>query len=356
MDKKEEEYKKAVANSILISVNRKQIYPTPFPPHTLTFAYGEQKYDKILTELNSTDQILKLKVLKELSEDMVDSLLIIKSIKAQLHTALIKLFNEQSVDHRYLATYTVSKMCNCNEGRIALVENVRDFVLLLSDSEEKIRINGYNSLISLSEFRDECEKVVSNNVIEVIIDKLVFEKSKEVMKCILKLLNNLSKSEQSIVRLLKTSVITRLNSHVQSQDKDISFLAVMNLYNISCKYEGKQAIFSEKSIAILCKLINEEHLQWMILKLLASMANKKAGKKELIANGTYKTVIDILAKPFDNKTVLFALQLISVLAEHPEGRKFYLTKLPNIEKLLNTDELIIKSNAETAIKVINWQP
>jgi hypothetical protein len=110
-----------MSNDVRISLHRNQINPKLFPEHTLTFAYGDIKFEKLNTHLTDSDMVPKLKALKELSEDMVDAILVIKAVQTGIPSSLIKLFSETSVDHRYLATYTVSKMCNSNEGRLTFI-------------------------------------------------------------------------------------------------------------------------------------------------------------------------------------------------------------------------------------------
>jgi hypothetical protein len=52
-----------------ISFHRNQINPEPHPKSTLTFAYGDQKYHKMTSEMQSTDDVLRKKVLVEINED-----------------------------------------------------------------------------------------------------------------------------------------------------------------------------------------------------------------------------------------------------------------------------------------------
>jgi len=151
-------------------------------------------------------------------------------------------------------------MCACLDGAQSFIECIGDFVSLLSDSEETVRINGYVALIKMSEFLDIRENVVQMNVIEVLIDKLVFEKSDIVMKHILILLGILCDTATSLQRLLKTSVISRLKGHIKSKNMSVAFNAIHVIYYISCKHEGKKAIFKDDMIPILFPLINEADL------------------------------------------------------------------------------------------------
>ncbi len=56
-------------NARFISFHRNQINPELLPESTLTFAYGDQKYEKMSREMAGADSILRTKVLIEVNED-----------------------------------------------------------------------------------------------------------------------------------------------------------------------------------------------------------------------------------------------------------------------------------------------
>ena len=52
-----------------ISFHRNQINPEPHPKSTLTFAYGDIRYEKMQKEMAGTDNKLRTKILIEINED-----------------------------------------------------------------------------------------------------------------------------------------------------------------------------------------------------------------------------------------------------------------------------------------------
>ena len=58
-----------LSHSRFISFHRNQINPEPLDRSALTFAYGDQKYEKFVRELSGTDDVLRTKVLIEINED-----------------------------------------------------------------------------------------------------------------------------------------------------------------------------------------------------------------------------------------------------------------------------------------------
>jgi hypothetical protein len=59
-----------LTNDELIAAHRAQINPVPFPEHCLTFAHDVFRYDKMRQELETSDDILRRKILIEINEDL----------------------------------------------------------------------------------------------------------------------------------------------------------------------------------------------------------------------------------------------------------------------------------------------
>jgi hypothetical protein len=58
-----------LSNDRIISFHRSRPDYQPPPDNTLMFAYGDRRYEKFTYELTFVSNVLKLKILKELSED-----------------------------------------------------------------------------------------------------------------------------------------------------------------------------------------------------------------------------------------------------------------------------------------------
>lgn len=59
-----------LSNDRLIGAHRKKLDYVPSPADTLQFAYGDRRYEKMTSETYYQSDILKIKTLKEINEDL----------------------------------------------------------------------------------------------------------------------------------------------------------------------------------------------------------------------------------------------------------------------------------------------
>jgi hypothetical protein len=81
-----------LSNSQFIAYHRNQPNPEPLPQSTLTFAYGEFKYNKMCAEMTSEDDVLIEKVLKEINEDFHQADKINFALTSGILTEIVRCF------------------------------------------------------------------------------------------------------------------------------------------------------------------------------------------------------------------------------------------------------------------------
>lgn len=112
------------------------------------------------------------------------------------------------------------------------------------------------------------------------IDKLVVEKNQKILILILTLLRILNEGELAPMVIQGTDAITRLNSHLKSQDFQIRELAAVNLGSISYNTVGKEQCIEDGSIHPLCDMLTDKisQVRTAATRALVSLSQYKEGK------------------------------------------------------------------------------
>ena len=222
-------------NARFISYHRNQINPELLPESTLTFAYGDLKYEKLSRELSGTDSILRTKVLIEVNEDFHQADKLNFALESDILKQLVRCFTERQDIIRELASHAVLKVASTERGREILVQQgiIRDVRRLFDDEVVRIRHNAYACLINLGQFTYGVDSVIEFEIVPVLVDKLILEKEQEILILILQLMKILAEGEKAPDILLATPVLARLNTHLASKNAEIRELAALNLGSIS---------------------------------------------------------------------------------------------------------------------------
>ena len=149
---------------------------------------------------------------------------------------------EQDDTIRELASSAMMKIANTEKGRVTLVSSrtIAIVVNLFDDPVCQIRHNAYNCLINLSQYIYGITSIIDNDVLRVLVEKLVTEREDIILCLILKLINMLLEGDLATSLLLNTPVLERLNMHTTSQNWEIRKLAAENIGSISYNVVGKE--------------------------------------------------------------------------------------------------------------------
>lgn len=206
----------------------KNDYEDP-PENTLRFAYEDGRHEKMAHELKYNDDILKLKVLKEVNEDLRDPIKILRAINTSdlIHMLVYHLENKND-EIRRLASQAMKEICSVYRGREQILVNdyIKNLAKLVDDVIPIIRLNIYESLYNLSEHVDGTDGVLKNNILEILVDKLLEEKEEDILLVILQLMKRLLYGEGAVPRILKTQAITRLMILLEKNNELVSINGV----------------------------------------------------------------------------------------------------------------------------------
>jgi len=129
---------------------------------------------------------------------------------------------------------------------LAIVANLFD------DEETQIRHNAYTCHINLAQFIYGINSIIDNDILRILVDKLVAEREDMILILILRLLNILLEGDLATSLLLNTPVLERLNEHLGAANWEIRKLAAENLGSISYNEMGKMSTIEAESIYPLC--------------------------------------------------------------------------------------------------------
>lgn len=154
----------------------------------MTFAYGNQKYDKMTREMSGTDDVLRRKVLIEINEDFHQADKINFALTSStLLKELVKCLVEKDEVIRELASRALLQVASTEHGRDTLISQqiVKDVRKLFDDHEIQIRENAYKCLINLAQYTHGVDSVIDFEIPTVLVDKLILEKEEEILVLIL---------------------------------------------------------------------------------------------------------------------------------------------------------------------------
>jgi hypothetical protein len=248
-----------LSNSQFIAYHRNQPNPEPLPQSTLTFAYGEFKYNKMCAEMTSEDDVLIEKVLKEINEDFHQADKINFALTSGILTEIVRCFQHKDNSIRELASHAVLLCCTTELGRVTCVENklIKVIAELFDDVVVQIRHNAYSALINLADFTYGVKSVIDKDILPTLVDKLVAEREEEILILVLRLLNILLEGELATGLVLNTHILQRLNDHLKSGNWNIRQLASESLGSISFDEVGKLATLEAGSVEGLCVMLTD---------------------------------------------------------------------------------------------------
>mmetsp|Transcript_24419 Transcript_24419/g.24141 ORF Transcript_24419/g.24141 Transcript_24419/m.24141 type:complete len:251 (+) Transcript_24419:128-880(+) len=245
----------------------------------------------------------------------------------------------------------------CGKRLLISEEIVKDLAVLFDDSIEKIRSNAYEAMLYLSEQREGCEGVVNAGILEILVDKLISEKTERILVLTLRLIQQLLGVEQGQVRALNTPIISRIKKLCESVSSELRRLSCELLAAIGFAYPGKKRVIEQGCVGALAELLFDSisEVRASALLALACLTIEKTAKVELI-EGQYLERIALMLDDDSLQIRLNTIQLIANVAEHPLAKLEFQNSLDRLRELLENDAEIIKRFADRAINVITWRP
>jgi hypothetical protein len=170
---------------------------------------------------------------------------------------------------------------------------------LFDDRVVQIRANAYKAMINLAEFTYGIDSIIQFNIVSVLINKLVEEKSDEILILILELIQILLHGENSALVVQGSEILGHLNGHLTSEHYRIREMAAMCLGSISYNTIGKEQTIEAGSIPPLCDMLTDkiDSVRTAATRALCSLAQYKEGKVQIFDLDKLNEIIKLL---YDN--------------------------------------------------------
>ena len=290
---------------------------------------------------------------------LTNSYEIIQALHSDLPLRVREALESEDNNEREHASWVFIQFSKVALGKKYITENgiIKELAALFNDPVERIRRNAYESLIYLSEQREGCESVAEEGIIEILVDKLITEKSEKVIIQTLILIKQLLYAEKGPELALGTPIISRVKKLLDYLSSELKRLSAETLAALSFSYPGKLRVIDQGCIGPLGDLLSDDmaEVRGAALLALASLTIEKRAKIELIEGRFLGKLMELL-RDDSQENRLNAIQLISNVAEHPLAKVEFQNCLEQVRELLDNDDEIVKKFADKAIGIITWKP
>lgn len=242
-----------LSNDRLIASYRNKLDVTIFPDDKLNMAYLDNKFEQFLLHLQTGDDDMIIKVIKEINNQLQDGAEVFKY--SLNHPKLFEKIFEYLQNHK---NETIRELCSLCFKQFCLVLTTKEFlnkgnyikniVPSFDDSNINVRINIYEGLIYYCQSRYGCDTLFENNILKAVIIKLDKESEMSVIELILILLNQILTVEKASELALQLNVIKILKKYINSDQNNIKENILLNYGSLSLCEQGKTACVEEGTI------------------------------------------------------------------------------------------------------------
>jgi len=303
------------------------------------------------------------KVIKEMNYQMQDGTEIYKySIKNPvLLSAVFNYMKDDDSETRELSSLCFMQFCRILITKKMLNDDdyIKFCIFMFDDTNSNVRLNSVKGLIYYSQSRYGIDSLLRNKILEKVILKIKEEKDEVVLDNFLTLHSEILNSEGAPQIALENDIINILKDYVEHKNLKIVDNVILNLGSLSLCEQGKKACVDAnliEKIFIHLEKLKELKILIACTRFLMSVSILKAGKVQIFEKNGFDFCLKLLDLFDDQQLTLNILQIIGNVAEEPRGRKKMLENLVFIDRYLDHEFLLIKSQAKITKDIIIWKP
>ncbi len=137
---------------------------------------------------------------------LTNSYEIVQALSSDLPLRVREALESEDVNEREHASWVFIQFSKVAIGKRYITDNgiIKELAVLFNDRSERIRRNAYEALIYLSEQREGCESVANEGILQILVDKLITEKSEKVIIQTLLLIKQLLYAEKGPQKTIYT--------------------------------------------------------------------------------------------------------------------------------------------------------
>jgi hypothetical protein len=271
-----------------LAAHRDRYEPPAHPANTLLFAYEDRRFNKMARELRDSDDILKLKILIELNQDLINgNKLVLSEMTSDLSEVLVAHFDDKNDEIREMSVRALAQMCKIMVTRRLSLKRYypSDFKKMINDPVVQIRKNAYNAMMAMTRMSEDTKVLLDIGMMETFVNKLDQEKNEDILLQVHELIRQLLLIENGTKTflLIEEKAIELLCGFMASKNWRLREATLKNLYSVSFDYQGKETVLRHDCDLRILPLIrdNELPVRTAAVLCLASLAQLNESKHKV---------------------------------------------------------------------------
>ncbi|OWA51066.1 putative Radial spoke head 14-like protein [Hypsibius exemplaris] len=325
-------------------------------------AYGLRAVPRILRELVVDEVVVRRRALNSLAVYLVNPLHVQESLDRGVMRVLYERLKETDYLVRERTTACLQLFSRSTRGCEAIL--LDDIVNILrkriDDIEEPVRINSYNTFLNLSGELKGAFEITNYDLVSIFVEKLWTE-IPIVKKVLLSILHHIMEYADIRRDVLTTPAMIYFTSYLQSEDVEIREGAARCTGDLAVEILGKTQANGCGTVEILTDLIMKEPMDLPTMApisyaLMMCLIDIEARYRALKRSGEILGRVITLARHPALEVALNAIKIATIMAESPEGRKYYMENFAAVADFQKLPDPDLKRVAETLVAVIMSKP
>lgn len=337
----------------------------PAPKTTITRGFEKVAFPKMERELRDEDLVVRQKSLLACCELLAVSECYVQCLNAGVVAALVALLDDQDSLVRERAAAALEIVASKDVGVAIMVEDGAFYALVkcLEDGVEDVRMAAYKALIEAARFEGARSAVVDMGTTLPGLVDLVQKEPPDLTLLglnLLKACTEVRHNDAAMVQLLQQTDAVPVLAELMTRRRPLHVQeGAAGLLGVLCTSGNDIRVRAVKADCVkrLTVLLTRGSMSLTIAATSALMAISIAieGKKSIVAEGAVKAIVGLL--DIDNDTLCMKLlQLVTNVAEDPEGRNQLQAALPKLRKIQSTTpSTVLERSAAHSVRQVQFR-
>eukprot|EP00873_Tetraselmis_striata_P038816 jgi/Tetstr1/459080/TSEL_004530.t1 len=337
----------------------------PAPKTTITRGFEKVAFPKMERELRDEDLTVRQKSLLACCELLAVSECYVQCLEAGVDAALVALLSDDDALVRERAAAALEIMASKDVGVSEMTEDGAFYSLVkcLEDEVEDVRVASYKALIEAARFEGARSAIISMGDTLPRLVELIQKESPDLTLLGLNLLKACTEArhnESAMAQLLEATDAVPVLADLMTRSRPLHVQeGAAGLLGALCTSGNAIQVRAVHADCVkrLTVLLTRGSMSLTVAATSALMAISISieGKKSIVAEGAVKPIVGLL--DIDNDTLCMKLlQLVTNVAEDPEGRNQLQVALPKLKKIQSTTpSTVLERSAAHAVRQVQFR-
>eukprot|EP00041_Stephanoeca_diplocostata_P021674 m.508713 g.508713 ORF g.508713 m.508713 type:complete len:350 (+) comp21884_c0_seq3:224-1273(+) len=339
------------------------------PPHVdpvkATVAFGDRAIPRLARELqHPSSGVVIQQALFSLCDILRNPTCITPAVDADILPVLGGLLGSNNATIREKSSEALHHIAGHAVGRKRLTSSglLTPLSKVFSDQVPIVRLNAHTTVERLTKTAEGAHQLLHLELVQQLVQQTAVETEDQVKEVMLDTLKNIAQIDS--VPILHSDGMNVFSGLLSSESMGVLCRAANNIMAIAVTLEGKEAALTTGTLPVLVRTL-EQHttetcLQAAVCGALMAITVTTPGKLSAIKEGLVEHLPTLL-ETSDERALLNAIKLVTVVSEAPAGRRALQAVVPRLKVLTEfrgqrLDPLAIARSAQTAIDTITWTP